>query len=60
MAVTSSVVDQAIQIRRSVRIKVPDAIIAATALESGAVLITRNEDDFRAVENLDVFNPWNA
>ena len=57
--VTSSVVDRAIQIRRAVRIKTPDAIIAATAIECGAVLVTRNEDDFKSVEELDIINPWN-
>ena len=56
---TSSVVDRAIQIRKATRIKVPDAIIAATALEAGSILITRNEDDFKAVEHLEIMNPWN-
>lgn len=57
VAVTSNIVDRAIHIRRAVRIKTPDAIIAATALESGAALITRNEDDFKAVEALKLINP---
>jgi len=60
MAVTSSVVDRAIQIRRAARIKVPDAIIAATALEAGSILITRNQDDFKSVQNLEIINPWNS
>ena len=38
VVVTSSVIDRAIQIRKSTRIKVPDAIIAATALEMDAFL----------------------
>ena len=60
VAVASSIVDRAIQIRKSVRIKIPDAIIAATALESNASLITRNEDDFKGVKNLEIINPWNV
>ena len=58
VAVTSPVIDRAIQIRKSIRIKVPDAIIAATALEMDAVLMTRNEGDFKAVGQLTIMNPW--
>lgn len=60
IAVTSSVVDRAIEIRISARIKIPDAIIAATALETGSVLITRNADDFKSVASLEIFNPWDS
>jgi len=60
VAVTSSVVDRAIQIRRAIRIKTPDAIIAATALEADAALVTRNEDDFKSVDGLILINPWNS
>lgn len=58
VVVTSSVIDRAIRIRKSIRIKVPDAIIAATALEMDAVLMTRNESDFKAVDGLTISNPW--
>ena len=58
VVVTSSVIDRAIQIRKSIRIKVPDSIIAATALEMDAVLMTRNEGDFKAVKGLNIINPW--
>jgi toxin FitB len=57
-AVTSAIVDRAIQIRRAIRIKTPDAIIAATALEECATLVTRNTDDFKAVAGLALLNPW--
>jgi predicted nucleic acid-binding protein len=52
------VIDLAIRIRKSIRIKVPDAIIAVTALERDAVLMTRNDADFKAVEGLTIVNPW--
>jgi predicted nucleic acid-binding protein len=60
VAVTSNIVDRAIHIRRAIRIKTPDAIIAATALELNASLITRNETDFESVEGLQVINPWDS
>lgn len=56
--VSSSIIDRAIRIRKSSRIKVPDAIIAATALEQDAVLLTRNKDDFKTIEGLTIVNPW--
>jgi len=57
--VTGIIVDLAIKIRKTMRIKTPDAIIAATALDMGATLITRNEDDFKNIRGLLVLNPWN-
>ena len=56
--VTGAIVDRAITIRRAKRIKAPDSIIAATAQDMGATLITRNTDDFKAIGDLDVINPW--
>jgi len=35
-----------------------NAIIAATALVMDAVLVTRNEDDFKVSEKLEVLNQW--
>ena len=58
VAVTAGIIDRAIQIRHSTRIKIPDAIIAATALTVDAVLATRNESDFKSVEGLLLVNPW--
>lgn len=40
--------DQAVQLRRSRRIKLPDAIIWATALCSSCLLVTRNTRDMDA------------
>jgi len=55
-----SVIDRAIALRRTQRIKVPDAIVAGTALLMGASLITRNSSDFTAVKGLNVINPFEA
>jgi len=50
--IDSAVLEEAIQIRQIVRIKSPDAIIAATALLFDAELLTRNMDDFTRVPGL--------
>jgi predicted nucleic acid-binding protein len=41
-------------------IKLPDAIIAATALVYELTIITRNTKDFEKIEGLNVINPYNA
>jgi predicted nucleic acid-binding protein len=39
-------------VRRHYRLKVPDSVIAATAMFTGSTLVTRNTRDFRNVANL--------
>ena len=46
-------------LRRLRRIKISDAIIAATALEYGYELVSRNERDFRNIPGLVTLNPFN-
>lgn len=46
LPLTADIAEQAFLIRRASRIKLPDAIIQATAEASGRVLITRNSRDF--------------
>lgn len=36
--------------------KLPDAVIAATALEKGLILLSRNSADFKKIENLELRN----
>jgi predicted nucleic acid-binding protein len=52
--VSSAVIDKAIQLRRQVKIKSPDAIVAASAVIEGAELVTRNVSDFRKIPGLTV------
>ncbi len=54
------VVAQTIALRQQHRVKLPDALIAATALAHGLPLLTRNVGDFRALPNLAVINPHDA
>ncbi|RZK24868.1 MAG: type II toxin-antitoxin system VapC family toxin [Hymenobacter sp.] len=55
-----SVIQQTIRLRQQHRIKLPDAIIAATALAHGLPLLTRNVSDFRAIAGLVVVNPHDS
>ena len=52
------VVENTISICKSHRIKLPDAIIAATALVYNLILITRNISDFKNINGLELVNPW--
>ncbi|MCJ7622267.1 MAG: type II toxin-antitoxin system VapC family toxin [Anaerolineaceae bacterium] len=55
---TNKVADLAINIRRKNKIKLPDAVIAATALSKDLILVTRNAKDFKDVEYLEIYNPF--
>ena len=55
--ISQAIVVQTISIRQQRKIKIPDAIIAATALVNGCTLITRNVADFRQVDNLQIIDP---
>lgn len=46
IALTSTIAERAVAIRRRHRVKLPDAIIKATAEDSARLLITRNTRDF--------------
>lgn len=52
------VIIKGIEVRRDFRVKLPDAIIAATALVYGLTLITRNIADFKNIPDLRLLNPW--
>ena len=56
--VSVSVLRKAAALRRVRRLKLGDAIIAATALETGSELVTRNEQDFRGIDGLQIINPF--
>jgi len=56
--ITPDIVIRTISIRQLYKIKLPDALIAATALQYNLTLITRNTDDFKKINNLQILNPW--
>ena len=55
--IDQKIADMAIEIRKKQRIKLPDAIIAATAKVLNLCLVTRNIDDFKKVE-IQIANPF--
>ncbi len=52
LSLSNSVVEKTIELRIRHKIKLPDAIIAATALTHNLQLITRNISDFRKIKGL--------
>lgn len=53
-----NIADRAIALRQRRRMGLADSIIAATALEHGIPLVTRNPADFCHVEDLRVIDPF--
>lgn len=52
VSVNAAIADEAARIRRETGLKLPDALIAATALLQAATLVTANGRDFRRVPGL--------
>lgn len=58
LQLSPDVVAQCVKIRRSRKIKTPDAIIAATAIAHDLTLVT-NDNDFNNIQGLRIINPNN-
>ena len=60
--VNDEIIDRAIKIRKETNIKLPDAVIAATAMTFNFVLLSDNDKDFLKVEPLGLkyLNPKTA
>jgi predicted nucleic acid-binding protein len=58
LPIDGTVSAEAVAIRRSRKIKLPDAIILATARTSDRLLVTRNTKDFPAGQDVDVRMPY--
>lgn len=56
--VSEDIVQKVILIRQSKRIKLPDAIIAATSIHNDCILVTRNQSDFMGIDGLSMLNPF--
>lgn len=57
-ALSDIIADRTILIRQVHRLKLPDAVIAATCLENNLPVISRNQIDFGKVAGLTVIDPY--
>lgn len=58
LGLSESVARKTIEIRKTHRVKLPDAIIATTAMTNDLALVTRNVSDFKSINGLQLINPW--
>ena len=57
-SINAEIIAKTITIRQQYNTKLPDAIIAATAIIYDLVLISRNTSDFKNIQDLQVINPY--
>jgi predicted nucleic acid-binding protein len=57
-ALEEPIILKSIEIRKAHKTKLPDAIIAATAIVNELTIITRNTKDYDKIEGLEVMNPY--
>ena len=58
VGLTPATVDKVIDLRSRITIKLPDAIIAASAITENLQLMTRNTKDFSGVPGLQLVDPF--
>ncbi|PPL04302.1 type II toxin-antitoxin system VapC family toxin [Parapedobacter indicus] len=59
IGVDDDIIAETIRVRKIHKIKLPDALIAATAIVNDLVLIADNDKDFLKVPSLEYINPKN-
>ena len=57
ISLNDCIVEQVINIRQKRKMKLPDAIIAATAMQHNMKLVTHNTKDFKEI-NMSVIDPF--
>lgn len=57
IGVNADIISETITIRKNYKLKIADAIIAATALKFNLTLIADNDDDFTKISSLKYINP---
>jgi hypothetical protein len=58
LELSENIVERTILLKKAMKMKTPDAIIASTALVHDFTLITNNIADFKRIEDLKIFNPY--
>lgn len=56
--ISPQIVEKTISLRKQFKIKIPDALIAATALCQQLTLVTRNYNDFEHIPELLITDPY--
>ena len=56
--IDDEIIDKTIELRKKYKIKLPDAIIAATAIVNDFVLISHNFRDFQRITELNFINSY--
>lgn len=59
LPLSNIIADKTIELRKTHKIKLPDAVIAATSLTYDLTLISRNDKDFKAIPLLKYINIFN-
>ncbi len=54
--INEKIIELAVKIRQNNKIKTPDSIIAATAINNNLTLMTRNSKDFSKIIDLNIYN----
>lgn len=57
IGLSEEIISQTIELRRTRKTKLPDAIIAATAIFHDLTIITRNTKDFEKIREITTINP---
>ncbi len=57
LPISNEIIQKAITLRQQQKISLGDSLIAATALVHNLVLVTRNIEDFKWIEQLKLINP---
>jgi toxin FitB len=55
--VSTDIIEEAIMLRRNYNLSVGDSIISATSKIFKLTLYTNNEDDFKLIKKLKIYNP---